>query len=118
MGSFVAKVRALAFSLGAPGLFLVAFLDSSFLSLPEIADFLVVWMVTRHKARMILYVVSATVGSMAGSLVMYYIGRKGGEALVTRRFATASIERTKLALQRHGIMAVLLPSILTPPAPF
>jgi membrane protein YqaA with SNARE-associated domain len=118
MGNFVANVRALALSLGAPGLFLVAFLDSSFLSLPEIADFLVVWMVTRHKARMILYVVSATIGSMAGSLVMYYIGRKGGEALVARRFATASIERTKLVLQRHGIMAVLIPSILPPPAPF
>ncbi len=32
----------LALSLGGPGLFFVAFLDSSFLSLPEINDLLVI----------------------------------------------------------------------------
>lgn len=118
MGEIAAKVRTLAFTLGAPGLFLVAFLDSSFLSLPEIADILVIWMVTRHKTRFVLYAISATLGSMAGCVVMYYIGRKGGEALARKRFATAAIERVLGSLRRHGIMAVLIPSILPPPAPF
>src|SRR5438552_1352691 len=118
MGGFVGRLRALAVALGAPGLFLVAFLDSSFLSLPEIADLLVVYMVTRHKARWVLYVVATTAGSLAGCLVMYYIGRKGGEALVRRRFAGGHVERTLAAFQRHGVMAVLIPSILPPPAPF
>ena len=38
MSEFVGRIRALALALGAPGLFLVAFLDSSFLSLPGITD--------------------------------------------------------------------------------
>ena len=118
MESFVRRVRAFALALGAPGLFIIAFLDSSFLSLPEIADLLVIYMVTLHKPRMILYVVCTTLGSIAGCLVMYYIGRKGGEALVRKRFAGGTVERTLAMIRRHGMMAVLVPSLLPPPAPF
>jgi membrane protein YqaA with SNARE-associated domain len=118
MGRFVHWVRSLALVLGAPGLLLVAFLDSSIFSLPEIADLLVIWMVTKHKTRFLLYVASATLGSIAGCLLLYYLGRKGGDAMMRRRFTNASIERTLAAFRRHGVMAVLIPSILPPPAPF
>jgi len=118
MGRFVGRLRALALALGAPGLFLIAFLDSSFLSLPEIADILVVYMVTQHKSRLLLYVAATLLGSLAGCLVMYYIGLKGGDALVRKRFAGATVDRARAAFQRHGVMAVLIPSLLPPPAPF
>jgi len=118
MGRLVGRVSAFAMALGAPGLFLVAFLDSSFLSLPEIADLMVVYMVTRNKARVVLYVACAVIGSLAGCLVMYYIGRKGGEALVRKRFGQGNVESAMRTVQRHGMMAVLIPSILPPPAPF
>jgi membrane protein YqaA with SNARE-associated domain len=118
MGRIVGRMQSLAVALGAPGLFLVAFLDSSFLSLPEIADFLVVWMVTQHKARLVLYVFCATLGSTAGCLVLYVLGRKGGDALVRKRFHSASVDKAMAAFRRYGIMAVLIPSILPPPAPF
>jgi len=118
MSRFVNWVQALALMLGAPGLFLVSFLDSSVLSLPEIADLLVIWMVTQHKGRLLIYVASATVGSVVGCLLLYYLGRKGGEALMRKRFHAASVDRTLAAFRRHGVMAVLIPSILPPPAPF
>jgi membrane protein YqaA with SNARE-associated domain len=118
MGRIASRVYALAVALGAPGLFLVAFLDSSFLSLPEIADILVVSMVTHNKSRVVLYVACATLGSIAGCLIMYVIGKKGGATLVRKRFATATVERAMAAFDRHGMMAVLIPSILPPPAPF
>ena len=118
MGGFVRRVEALALALGAPGLFLVAFLDSSLLSLPEIADLLVVWMVTRHKSRLVLYTLSATVGSIAGCLLLYYIGKKGGDALIRKRFSSATVDRSLATFRRYGIMAVLIPSLLPPPAPF
>ena len=118
MGRIADWARGLALTLGAPGLFLVAFLDSSFLSLPEITDILVVYMVTRHPARMLVYVLAATLGSLAGCLIMYFIGRKGGEALIRKRFAPASVERTMAAFERHGVLVVLIPAILPPPAPF
>jgi membrane protein YqaA with SNARE-associated domain len=108
----------LALALGAPGIFIVAFLDSSVLSLPEIADLLVIWMVTNNKSRIVIYVLSATAGSLLGCLLLYGIGKKGGAPFVHRRFSSTNVERTLGAFRRHGVMAVLIPAILPPPAPF
>jgi|SRR5262245_5764670 len=118
MGRFVQGIQALAMSMGAPGIFLVAFLDSSILSLPEIADILVIYMVTKRPSLFLLYVGSAVLGSLAGCMVLYFIGKKGGAALVHKRFDSAAVGRTLDAFRRHGIMAVLVPSVLPPPAPF
>lgn len=118
MGRIADWARGLALALGAPGLCLVAFLDSSFLSLPEITDLLVVWMVTRHPARVVVYVLAATLGSFSGCLVLYFLGRKGGDAFVRKRFASASVERAMAAFERYGVLVVLIPAILPPPAPF
>src|SRR6476469_4726652 len=118
MRALVGRVRSLALALGGPGLFLVAFLDSTFLPLPGITDLLLVVMVTRRPAAMLVYVALTVAGSVAGCLVMHAIGRKGGDALVRRRFAGEKVERAMASLQRHGVMAVLIPSLLPPPAPF
>jgi membrane protein YqaA with SNARE-associated domain len=118
MGRIVGRIRALAMALGAPGLFLIAFLDSTFLPLPGATDFLLIVMVTRHKELVVWYVLAAIAGSLAGCLVMYAIGKKGGEALLEKRFTGERIERARAMLQRHGLIAVLVPSLLPPPSPF
>jgi len=118
MGRFVARVQAFALVLGAPGLFLVTFLDSSFLSLPEATDLLLIWMVIQHKGRMVLYATTAVVGSVVGCLAIYYVGRKGGDALVRSRFNSTSVDRALRTIQRYGVLAVLIPCLLPPPAPF
>jgi len=118
MRALVGRVRSLALALGGPGLFLVAFLDSTFLPLPGITDILLVVMVTRRPAAAIWYVLLTVAGSVAGCLVMHAIGRKGGDALVRARFTGEKTERAMASLQRHGLMAVLIPSLLPPPAPF
>ena len=118
MRALVGRIRSLALALGGPGLFLVAFLDSTFLPLPGITDILLVVMVTRRPAAAIWYVLLTVAGSVAGCLVMHAIGRKGGDALVRARFTGERTERAMASLQRHGLMAVLIPSLLPPPAPF
>lgn len=117
MGRFLEWAQDLASGLGGPGLFFIAFLDSSFLSLPEINDLLLVWMVTRHESRMLYYATCSTLGSIAGCLVLYYVGRKA-DHWVARRFSQARIERAMATFQRYGVMAILVPSLLPPPAPF
>ena len=117
MRSFANWIQSTALALGGPGLFLVAFLDSSFLSLPEINDLLLIFMVTQHKARMPYYATIALLGSVVGCLVLYYIGRIS-EEWVAKRFSAAHLERTMKAFQRYGLMAVLIPPLLPPPAPF
>jgi len=116
--SFIAWIYAFALSLGAPGLFAIAFLDSSFLSLPQINDILVVLMVLEHKAWMPLYVAMATLGSIAGCYVIYYLAERGGEAFLRRRLKPGHIERTLALYKRHGLLALMVPALLPPPAPF
>ena len=118
MGRIVERAQALALAFGAPGLFVVALLDSSILSLPEIADLLIIWMVIQHKSRLVLYAASATMGSIVGCLALYYLGVKGGDALVRKRFHAASVDRTLHRFRQYGVMAVLIPSLFPPPAPF
>src|SRR3954469_1135943 len=118
MSEFVGRIRALGLALGGPRLFLVALLHSSFLPLPGITDLLLVVTVTRHPAAMLWYVGMTVAGSVAGCLALHYVGRKGGEALVKKRFTGEKIERAMAALQRNGVMAVLVPCLLPPPAPF
>ena len=118
MSRFVDRVQALAFAFGAPGLLVVAFLDSSFLSLPEITDLLVIWMVTQHTHRLVYYAAMSTLGSIAGCFVLYYLGRRGGETFLRKRFHERHVDRGLALFQRYGLVAVLIPSLLPPPAPF
>jgi len=118
MKRFVAWLQGFALAIGAPGLFLITFLDSSFLSLPEIADLLLVLMVIEHPHRMILYAAMATAGSVAGCYAIYFIARKGGEAFVRRRFHERHVERGLELFNRYGVWALIVPSVLPPPAPF
>jgi membrane protein YqaA with SNARE-associated domain len=118
MKGIISWAQGLALSLGGPGLFLIAFLDSSFLSLPEINDILVMWMVTRHKERLLYYVSMATLGSIAGCFVLYWLAWKGGDAVMKKWFTPETVERATAQIRRYGVFALLVPSMLPPPAPF
>jgi membrane protein YqaA with SNARE-associated domain len=118
MGTLVDRIQSLALMLGAPGLFVVALLDASILPLPEMNDLLLVWMANQHKPRMPLYAAFTVLGSVVGSLIPYALGRKGGEALIRRRFSAGRVDRMTRALKQHGLIAVLVACLLPPPAPY
>jgi membrane protein YqaA with SNARE-associated domain len=104
--------------LGAPGMFVVAFLDSSFLSFPEINDILLVTSSNVHPGRAWLYAAMTTLGSVLGCLTMWEVGRRGGEAFLSRRFGAERVGRTRAALQRWGVLTLAIPAVLPPPMPF
>ncbi len=118
MQSFIKWVYGVALSLGGPGLFVVAFLDSSFISLPQINDLLVVFMVVRNKALMPYYALMATAGSVAGCYVLYLIAERGGEAFLAKRVKRGHIERALALYRKRGVLALMVPALLPPPAPF
>jgi len=108
---------ALIPALGPLGILLVAFLDSSFLSLPEVNDLLVVTGSAAQPGRAWLFVALATFGSVAGCLVLWRLGRHGGEALLVRRFGRARLERTRAGYERWRMLSLALPALLPPPVP-
>ena len=118
MNSFINWIYAFALAIGGPGLFAIAFLDSSFVPLPQINDLLIVLMVTGEKALMPYYVVMATGGSLAGCYVIYYLADKGGGAFLKKRVRAARIDRVLSAYRRWGVLALVVPALLPPPAPF
>jgi membrane protein YqaA with SNARE-associated domain len=118
MKALIAAIQSFAMAIGGPGLFFIAFLDSSILSLPEINDLLIIVMVAQHEELMIYYAAMATLGSITGCFLLYYIGRKGGETFLRRRFHERHVDRALALFQRYGLLAVLVPAILPPPAPF
>ena len=111
-------LAGVAVALGGPGLFVIAFLDSSFLSFPLINDSLVVLMVRRDRGWMPYYAGMATLGSIAGCYAIYYLAEKGGEAFVRRRLLPGNVERALALYKRHGLLALMIPALLPPPAPF
>lgn len=111
------KIIAFAGGLGAPGLFLISFLDSSFLTFPVINDLLLIDLSLRRPARMPLYASMAALGSLLGCVILFLLARKMEEAVFHRR-----VGRHGLAIrhwvERNGFGGMLLAALLPPPTPF
>ena len=118
MKGFLTWIQGFALAWGGPGLLLIGFLDSSFLSLPEVNDLLVVFMVTQHKHLLLYYALMATIGSVLGCLALYLVARKGGEAFLRKRFKASHIDKGLRLYQKYGLLVVIVPALLPPPAPF
>lgn len=114
-----AALQWVAQQLGGPGIMLVAVADSSFFSLPEGNDFLIVVLSTNATwSSMAYYVVMTIMGSICGCILLYTVGKRGGGLLLRRRFPPKDIERAERLFEKYGLLAVAVPSILPPPCPF
>jgi membrane protein YqaA with SNARE-associated domain len=102
---------------GGLGLFLIAFLDSSVLTFPVINDLLLIDLSIHYPARMPYYAGMATLGSVGGCSLLYYIARKGGEAMF-RKSAGPRAERIQAWTKRNGFVSILVTALLPPPTPF
>jgi membrane protein YqaA with SNARE-associated domain len=103
--------------MGGGGLFMVAFLDSSVLSFPFVADALVIELSVEKPARMPYYAAMAALGSLAGCIWLYLLAKKGGEAYF-HRHAKGRAETIKEWVDEHAFLSVFIPAILPPPLPF
>jgi membrane protein YqaA with SNARE-associated domain len=118
LAGLVAAIREWAGGLGGAGLFILAALDSSFLSFPQVNDLLIIYLSTKTPALMPYYAGMTTAGSMLGCFVLYGFARSGGEVFLRKRFSGKRVERGLALYQRHGLLAVVVPSLLPPPTPF
>jgi membrane protein DedA with SNARE-associated domain len=104
---------------GGVAVLLLAVADSSFLSFPEGNDLLIVILSTGGSWGNMAYFVCLTVtGSVIGCFLLYTVGRKGGRAILKKKFSEQKIDRAEKTYGRYGILAVLIPSVLPPPLPF
>lgn len=104
--------------IAAPAMIFIGALDSSLLSLPEINDYLVVGRCYKYPTAAFYFPLFAAFGSVLGCLLLYTIMRRGGQAVLRKRFKPESIQRVERAYERFGVFAIAIPAILPPPLPF
>jgi membrane protein YqaA with SNARE-associated domain len=102
--------------LGFWGVGAVALLDSSTIPVPM--DAILALYVWNDKGRFWLYCLLASVGSAIGGLLPYALGRAGGELFLLRRVNRERFERIRARFERQEFLAIMIPSMLPPPAPW
>src|SRR5438105_6411891 len=101
-----------------PAMILIGALDSSLLSLPEVNDYLVMARCYTHPRTVYFFPMFAAIGSVLGCSLLYTILRRGGQAVLHRRFRMDHVLRVERAYARFGILALAIPALLPPPMPF
>ena len=112
------NVIGLPIYIAAPAMVIIGALDSSLLSLPEINDYLVVGRCIKDHTAVFYFPLFAAAGSVLGCNLLYSIVRRGGQAVLRKRFPLASIKKVERAYERFGFLAIGIPAILPPPLPF
>jgi len=102
----------------APAMIVIGALDSSLLSLPEINDYLVVGRCFKDPRAAFYFPLFAATGSVLGCFLLYSIVRRGGQAVLRKRFNVENIKRVERAYERFGFLAIGIPAVLPPPLPF
>ena len=111
-------IQRLAQSAGPVGLFLLSVADSAGIPTGGGPDVLLVLQssIVDHTRTVAVLVVIAAVGSTAGCLAMYYVGRRSGR-IALRRFSEQRVEGIRRRLHRHGPWVIFLAVIAPPPYP-
>jgi membrane protein YqaA with SNARE-associated domain len=105
--------------LGAPGLFFLGALDSSFLVLPFGNDFLLMALVSSSRGPIwIVYVLVSALGSLLGVFVVDVIMRKAGEKGLERFVKPQRVKKIKKKLDKSVGWVVFTSTLLPPPFPF
>jgi membrane protein YqaA with SNARE-associated domain len=112
------NVIGLPIYFAAPAMIIIGALDSSLLSLPEINDYLVVGRCYKDPSAAFYFPLFAAAGSVIGCNLLYTIVRRGGQAVLRKRFKLEHIRRVEKAYERFGFLAIGIPAILPPPLPF
>lgn len=115
LGHFIVHVPIFV---AGPTMILIAALDSSLLSLPEVNDYLVVARCYTHPRAVFFFPMFAAIGSALGCFLLYTILSRGGRAVLHRKFPVEHIERVERVYARFGILALAVPALLPPPMPF
>jgi membrane protein YqaA with SNARE-associated domain len=101
---------------GLPGLFAIAFFDSAAVPMMGGPDAVVLLLAWQRPMQSLLIILAAAVGSTLGCLVLYRVGRAGGE-MALARFSPEKRAWVKEKLDRNAFTAVAAGVAAPPPFP-
>lgn len=102
--------------LGFWGVFVLGAIDAGSIAIPM--DLIIAGYALGDRRHFWMYAVLGAAGAAIGGLVPFYIGRAGGELVLTRRVDPAKFEKLRARFDRHHWFAVMVPAAMPPPFPF
>jgi membrane protein YqaA with SNARE-associated domain len=104
-------------SYGPPGLFALAILDSAGVPIVGGVDVLLVAVASATPANAYPAALCALAGSLCGSLLLFFLARKGGEVFLARQISSGLGKRLHNWFQRYGLVTVFVPALSPVPLP-
>jgi membrane protein YqaA with SNARE-associated domain len=109
----------LSYFLTPGGLLLMGALDASVVFfLPLGIDFVLIILTARKPELFWMYALLATVGSVIGAGVTFWIGRKLGEHGLARFVKPSTLKRVEQRVSHRGAISVAALGVIPPPFPF
>ncbi len=101
------------------GLWLIAALDSTMLFfLPLAVDIAVIILSSRAREMFWIYPFIASVGSLCGAAVTYYMGKRIGDPGLERFISVGRLKRIRKKIGSKGTVAIAILDLVPPPFPF
>jgi membrane protein YqaA with SNARE-associated domain len=113
---FLTRLNEYLLIMGIPGLLAISLLDSAAVPMPGGPDAVILLLAWRRPAMVALIILAATIGSTLGCVILYGIGRKGGEKALSR-FHSNRAAWVEQKMQEYGALAVVAAVLAPPPFP-
>ena len=104
-------------TLGPWGIFLVSLADSAFIPLPQGVDALLIAQSIAAPSTAYPAAALAVLGSLLGSLVLYYLAYKGGRVMLAKRVSPEGMAKLERQTQDFGALVLIPPMMLPLPLP-
>lgn len=95
----------------------LAALDSVGVPIPAAVDALLILLAAQNPDKAVLCAILALAGSVAGSLGLFWLARRGGEAYLARHSVSARAVKLRIWFQHYGLLTVFISAISPIPLP-
>jgi membrane protein YqaA with SNARE-associated domain len=102
---------------GPPGLLILAMLDSAGIPIPAAVDALLMVLAANAPGTAYVAAAMAVAGSVAGSLFLFFVARKGGEKYLERHTVGERAQRLRRWFQHYGLLTVFISALSPIPMP-
>jgi membrane protein YqaA with SNARE-associated domain len=106
-----------AVTLGPWGIFLVSLSDSALIPMPQGVDALLIAQSIASPSSAYLAAALAVLGSLLGSLILYFLARRGGQIMLEKKASQSGVEKMRRQVEQYGAMVLFVPTVTPLPLP-
>jgi membrane protein YqaA with SNARE-associated domain len=106
-----------AIALGPWGIFLLSLGDSALIPMPQGVDALLIAQAVAAPSTAYFAAALAVLGSVLGSLILYFLARRGGQVMLEKKASKVGVEKMRQQVEEYGAAVLFLPTAIPLPLP-